>query len=125
MLFLDEMLFTAALAVSVPCLARCHTYRSARLAVSHRKLRMTSASASPKLVVSQAHYDPPAWVDLVINNALHFTAADTYLILHLNPLTAYEPHTILRWHTTPRVRVARRRLPVEWGRGSLTLAHAL
>ena len=86
---------------------------------------MRSAEVAPRLVGSQAHYDPAGWVDLVIGNALHFTEPDTFLILHLNPLTNYEPSTILRWHKTPRVRVARRRLPIEWGKGSLTLAHAL
>jgi len=84
-----------------------------------------TGSCDPQLVISQAHYDPPDWVDLVTRNALQFTEPSTFLILHLNALSDYSPGTILRWHRTPRVRVARRRIPVRWGTGSLTLAHAL
>jgi len=77
----------------------------------------------PRVVISQ--FDPPSWVDAVVRNALQLTERRTSLILHLNSLTHYEPSTIRQWNSLPRVRVARRRVPVQCGSGSIILAHAL
>ena len=97
---------------------------AARPAIRAPRLSVRPAPPAP-VAISLAVHESDAWVEVLIENALAFSASRTSVMLHLNSLTTYAPCLLRRWNGSMpgRLGVAAERYPVRWGTGSVLWAH--